>query len=85
MNAHMERVMRAMNQEVPKSKRILEINPDHKLIREMNKIADSGGKKEKLEDYTDLLYYQALLTEGSAPKDPARFAKLLSELMIDNG
>jgi len=81
MNAHMERVMRAMNQDVPKSKRIFEINPNHEVVEYMNGLAKDGKKNDKLDDYVDLLFNQALLTEGSAPKDPARFAKLVSQLM----
>lgn len=81
MNAHMERIMRAMNQEVPKSKRILEINPGHGVVKQMNELVEADKKSEKLADYVDLLYNQALLTEGSAPRDPARFAGLVSKLM----
>ena len=35
-----------------------------------------------LADYADLLYDQALLTEGSPIKDPLRFTRLVSELMV---
>ena len=83
MNAHMERIMRAMNQELPENKRILEINPDHDLIERMNDMVKAGSNTEQVDDYVDLLYNQALLTEGSAPKDPARFAKLVSRLMVE--
>jgi len=82
INAHMERIMRAMNQEVPKTKRILEINPDHALVKQMNTMLAEDKKSDRLADYVDLLYNQALLTEGSTPKDPARFAALVSKLMV---
>jgi molecular chaperone HtpG len=83
MNAHMERIMRAMSQDFPKSKRILELNPDHAVVKQMKDLADENRKSDKLADYIDLLYNQALLTEGSAPKNPTRFAKLVSKLMLE--
>jgi molecular chaperone HtpG len=82
MNAHMERIMRAMHQEVPKSKRILELNPEHELIKRMKGMAEQDKQGDQLSEYIELLYNQALLSEGSAPEDPARFAKLLSKLMV---
>ena len=82
MNANMERIMKAMNQAVPDSKRILELNPDHAILKAMASIHQKDAKAPALADYADLLYDQALLTEGSTIKDPLRFTKLVSELMV---
>src|SRR5512133_2485403 len=38
MNANMERIMKAMNQDVPESKRVLELNPDHPIVSIMGKV-----------------------------------------------
>ena len=82
MNPQMERIFAAMNQPVPETKRILELNPDHPVIETMNDLFTADKKNPKLADYSELLYDQALLTEGIAIKDPARFARLVTGLMV---
>jgi molecular chaperone HtpG len=82
MNANMERIMRAMNQAVPESKRVLELNPDHPIVRVMGDMYQQSADDARLLDYADLLYDQALLTEGTPIKDPLKFTKLVSELMV---
>jgi molecular chaperone HtpG len=83
MNAHMERIYRAMNQEMMVSKRILELNPDHAVVKKMAELKAKDSKKstDRLDDYIELVLGQALLTEGSALKDPTRFTNLVSKLM----
>ena len=84
INPQMERIFAAMNQPVPEVKRILELNPDHPVLEKMNSLFDSNKKDPKIADYSELLYNQALLTEGVAVKDPVRFSKLISDLMVAN-
>ncbi len=82
MNANMERIMKAMNQAVPDSKRVLELNPDHPIVKVMSEMHKQSADDARLLDYADLLYDQALLTEGTPIKDPLKFTKLVSELMV---
>ena len=82
MNANMERIMKALNQPVPESKRVLELNPDHAILKAMADIHAQDKAAPALADYADLLYDQAILTEGSPIKDPLRFTRLVSELMV---
>lgn len=84
MDPQMEKIMQAMGQEVPQTKRILEINPDHPIMAAMNGIYEKDKKSPFLQKYSRLLYDQALLLEGSKPKDPAAFARSISELMVKN-
>ena len=77
LSASMERMLRAMNQEVPHEKRTLEINAAHPLVAKMKGLAG-----DELKDAVELLYDQALIAEGSAVPDPARFTKLLTALML---
>ena len=77
LSASMERMLRAMNQEVPHEKRLLEINAAHPLVEKMK-----GLSGDALKDAVELLYDQALIAEGSALPDPARFTKLLTQLML---
>jgi molecular chaperone HtpG len=85
LNANMERLMKAMNQDVPQSKRILELNPDHPILQVLARMYEADKGNAKLADYCELLYDQALLTEGSPIKDPLRFTKLVAELMVKAG
>jgi molecular chaperone HtpG len=85
MNANMERILKAMNQEVPESKRILELNPEHAIMQVMFKRFEKDKGDRKLADYCELLFDQALLTEGSPITDPLRFTRLVSELMVEAG
>ena len=83
MNANMERILKAMNQEVPESKRVLELNPEHPIMQVLSKLFEQDKSNNKLLDYCELLFDQALLTEGSPINDPLRFTKLVSELMVE--
>ena len=63
----------------PKASRILEINPEHALFKKLNSLNES--KSEKLKDYSELLYEQALVMEGIMPNDPVDFASKIADLM----
>ena len=78
---HMERLFRAMNQAVPESKRILELNPEHPLIAALNDMAGDAENPD-LKKYVNVLWDQALLSEGSPIKDTAAFVKNVTELML---
>lgn len=79
---HMERLFRAMHQEVPVSKRIFELNGDHPLIAAFNEKLKSAGDKDSLTKFANALYNQALLLEGSPIDNPTEFASTISELLL---
>ncbi|MFO7937603.1 MAG: molecular chaperone HtpG [Kiritimatiellia bacterium] len=83
MSPGVERMMRAMNQDVPKQLRLFELNADHSLIKKMKSMFEKDPENGRVKDYIDLLYGQALLSEGSSLKDPQRFVKLVSDLMVE--
>ena len=85
LNANMEKILKSMNQDVPEAKRILELNPDHPILQVMTAMFDQDKTNVRLSDYCELLFDQALLTEGTPIKDPLRFTKLVSELMVASG
>lgn len=85
MNPNMERIIQSMGQEVSPSKRILELNPDHPVPERMKGLAEEEDQGGQLEEYVELLYNQALIAEGSAPKNPSRFTQLVSKLMAGTG
>ena len=82
--AHMEKLFKAMKQDMPVYKRTLELNPTHPLIDKMQKLFDQDSKNLKLCSYASLLYDQALLMEGSQIPDPLEFSKLITELMTSS-
>lgn len=85
LNANMEKILKSMNQDVPESKRILELNPDHPIMQVMTAMFEKDKENAKLKDYCELLFDQGLLTEGSPIKDPLKFTKLVAELMVAGG
>ncbi len=87
MSAHMERMFKSMNRDAPPSKRILELNPQHPIVDIVQQLfeKDKDNPNPKLDNYIQLLHDQALLAEGSPIKDPARFNRSVSDLMILEG
>jgi molecular chaperone HtpG len=78
IDPHMEKLFKAMGQNVPENRRILEINPTHPLFESMQNVFEEEPRSLMLEEYIKLLYDQALLLEGSKPKDPAAFASAVT-------
>ncbi len=81
MGTHMERLMRHLNQEIPKQEHILELNPHHELVESLIRLYQKDQNHEKLGEYAGLLYDQALLVQGAKIADPLLFAKRLNGLM----
>ncbi|MGO9383490.1 MAG: molecular chaperone HtpG [Mycobacterium sp.] len=82
MTPALARLYRASGQAVPISKRILELNPNHPLVtglRQAHTKADGDAALSELAETAELLYGTALLAEGGALEDPARFAELLAD------
>ncbi|AGZ42236.1 molecular chaperone HtpG [Actinoplanes friuliensis] len=75
----LEKMYRAMGQEVPPVKRILELNPDHPLVSGLRTAHEQRADDPNLPETAELLYGTALLAEGGDLTDPARFAKLLAD------
>ena len=82
LSPHLERLFKAMHQEIPESKRILELNPKHPLIEAMFELSKQNDKAPELEMYAKVLFDQALLTEGSPLADPAAFAREVTKLLL---
>jgi molecular chaperone HtpG len=77
-SARMRQMMQAMGQKnLPEPQPILEINPDHEIIRKLLADASNG----KVEDAAWLLFDQALLLEGVPLKDPSTFVQRLNRVL----
>ena len=81
ISPQLERLLKAMHQPAPESKRVLELNPNHPVVEKMLALCEADTNSEQLAQYTDILYGEALLTEGSPLPDPLAFVKSVSALM----
>lgn len=79
MNANLERILKEAGQNIPGSKPIMEINPDHALITRLKQ----QGDDDQFSDWTNILFDQALLSEGGQLEDPASFVQRLNHLMLE--
>ncbi|MEU8972240.1 molecular chaperone HtpG [Streptomyces monashensis] len=75
----LEKMYKAMGQELPPVKRILELNPGHPLVSGLRSAHEERADAPELTETAELLYGTALLAEGGDLADPARFAKLLAD------
>ena len=82
MSANMEKIFQAMNKETAPSKRVLELNPKHSIMKIMLDLHKKDKKSKKLTEYIELLYDLAVLSEGSSVKNPLRLNKQISQLMV---
>jgi len=82
LTIEMEKVLDTMPnaQNVPKAKRVLEINGSHPVFNSLT-AAFAAGDTKKVENYAKLLYDQALLIEGLSVEDPVAFSNAICELM----
>ncbi|MFU8873963.1 molecular chaperone HtpG [Micromonospora sp. SL4-19] len=79
MTPTLEKMYRAMGQEVPQVKRTLELNPNHPLVTGLRKAHEQGGDATALTETAELLYGMALLAEGGELADPSRFTRILAD------
>lgn len=79
--AHLERLIRAHQSDLPTQKRILEINPKHPLLQRLRGQLSETPDSPKVNEWIEMLYDQALVSEGSPLPDPARFAQRMTSLL----
>ena len=77
MGRNLERILQASGQDVPMSKPILEINIDHPVVKKLGEAED-----EQFEDWSLILFDQALLSEGGELEDPAGFVHRLNNMFM---
>ncbi len=79
MGGNLARLLKAAGQKVPASQPILEINPDHPVVQRL-KYEGKG-----FDDWSAVLFDQALLAEGGQLEDPAAFVRRVNALMLELG
>jgi molecular chaperone HtpG len=78
-HGYVERLLREAGQDVPKSERILELNPRHAVLRNLETLVETADPR--VSEWLELLYDQALLAEGAPIDDPGAFSRRLSALL----
>ncbi len=85
LTPQLEQMMKQMGQDVPTSKRILELNPDHAILAKLHDLFEANPEDTQLDDYAQLVYGQAVLAEGGDLPNPGKFSKLVADLMVKAG
>ena len=78
LSGNLARILKASGQNTPESKPVLEVNPAHRLVEKLKVEKDDA----KFNDYTRVLFDQALLAEGGQLEDPASFVRRVNELLV---
>ena len=78
VSGNLARMLKAAGQNAPESKPVLEVNPDHRLVAKLKSEKDGA----KFNDYTRVLFDQALLAEGGQLDDPASFVRRVNALLV---
>ncbi len=79
MSNQLARMMKAAGQKMPETKPVLEVNPDHPLIK---KLIDTEASAPRFDDLAQIVFDQALLAEGGLPADPAAYVRRVNALLV---
>jgi molecular chaperone HtpG len=79
MGAQMRRILESAGQKVPDSKPILELNPEHPLVKKL----ESETGESRFADLAHILFDQANLAEGGQLQDPAAYVQRLNKLLLE--
>ncbi len=78
MAVSLQKILKQAGHDVPDVQPILEINPDHPLVKQLKQESDD----KRLEDWSWILFDQALLAEGGQLEDPVAFVNRMNELLL---
>jgi molecular chaperone HtpG len=76
LSGNLLRMLKAAGQQAPDTKPILEINPEHPLLQKLK------SDDQHFDEWTQVLFDQALLAEGGQLNDPAAYVKRINQLLL---
>ena len=79
MSSHLARLLKQAGQSAPKSLPILEVNPEHALLKRLEAVAEGEAR---FDDLAHILFDQALLAEGGQLEDPAAYVRRVNALLV---
>ena len=74
MSSHLARMLQQAGQAAPKGMPILEVNPEHALVKRLDGDA-------RFDDLAQVLFDQALLAEGGRLEDPAAYVARVNRML----
>jgi molecular chaperone HtpG len=78
---HLQQILKASGQSLPEMKPVLEINPHHPILLMLEDMLED----DRFEDWSHILFDQAMLSEGGKLDDPAGFVKRLNGIFMEMG
>jgi molecular chaperone HtpG len=78
MALSMQNILKQAGHDVPAVKPILEVNPTHPLVAQLKQEEDN----QRFSDWTNILFEQAMLSEGAQLEDPSSFVKRLNDMLL---
>nr|VFK63337.1 MAG: molecular chaperone HtpG [Candidatus Kentron sp. UNK]VFK70808.1 MAG: molecular chaperone HtpG [Candidatus Kentron sp. UNK] len=81
MGKHVERLLKSAGQAMLTLRPIMEINPEHPIVQRLKQEAD----EMRLQDWSQILFDQALLSEGGLPGDPGAFVQRINKMFLEMG
>ncbi|MCK5640264.1 MAG: molecular chaperone HtpG, partial [Gammaproteobacteria bacterium] len=79
MSANLERILKSVGQDGPGGKPILELNPEHPLVAKLKDEKD----EQRFDDWSHILFDQAMLAEGGQLDDPGAFVSRLNQMLLE--
>jgi molecular chaperone HtpG len=77
LSGNLLRMLKAAGQQTPDTKPILEVNPEHPLLLKLK------HDDKQFDEWTNVLFDQALLSEGGQLNDPAGFVRRINQLLLN--
>ncbi len=81
LSLHLEKLLRKSGQNMPPSKRILQLNPDHPIIQKLHEKFKLNKDDPTIKEYAELLHNYAIIAEGGDIVNTNNFGKLMSKIM----
>ncbi len=79
MSAHLARLLKQAGQDAPRTQPILEINPEHALVK---RLAGADEADPQFGDLAEVLYDQAVLADGGQLENPAAYVQRINRLLV---
>ena len=80
LSLSMEKVLKQQDS-MAKASKVLELNPKHGLYNKLENLY-KDNKLDELKEYISFIYDQALIVEGLDPKDPIKYSKMVTKLLL---
>ncbi len=81
---HLQRILQAQQGNSPEQLRILELNPDHDIVKKLQARVTANKDDPAINEFADLLFGYAMIAEGSELPDPTQFNHAVAKLMVDS-